>query len=96
MQRLFTMEVRVDYKDETSMETFEKAIVQAALTINAQASLLKDHMKPQTILYSHDFQKGHRDIPIVPENAEKAAALAADGGEDVSPDLLDALNHDSN
>lgn len=94
MQRLFTIEVRVDYKDDNKQGVMEKAMQQAARHIYANAALLSDHIKPQVVLYSHDYFTGHKDIPLLTDDvasgAEQVGGSVADEG--VSSDMLAAVN----
>lgn len=94
MQRLFTIEVRVDYKDDNKQGVMEKAMQQAARHIFTNASLLSDHIKPQVVLYSHDYFTGHKDIPLLPDDVASGSgggAVGVDSADDVSPELYAAL-----
>jgi hypothetical protein len=94
MQRLFTIEVRVDYKDESKQEIMKKALQQAARHIYASANLLKDHIKPMIVVYSHDYFSGHHDIPLLEDDIEAVGnSLLSDEMKDegVSKEMLDAL-----
>lgn len=64
MQKLFTIEIRVDFRDEDKIPLMQKAIQQAARHVYAQAALLGDAVKPQVVIYGHDYFTGHSDIPL--------------------------------
>ncbi len=95
MQRLFTIEVRVDYKDESKQEVMKKALQQAARHIYASANLLKDHIKPMIVVYSHDYFSGHHDIPLLEDDIAVGESLLGEEMQDegVSKEMLDALKN---
>lgn len=64
LQRLFTIEIRVDFKDEDKLPIFKTLIQQAGRHVYGQGALLQDGVKPEIVIHSHDFFKGHQDIPL--------------------------------
>lgn len=68
MQRIFTIECRVDFRDEDKLPLFKQICQQAAHTVYAQAGFLGDGVKPEIIVHSHDFYIGHQDIALFDEN----------------------------
>ena len=81
MSVLFTIELRVSYSDDEKYKIAKRVIQQVALQANAQATkLMDDGDKSEVIIHSHDFEHGHRDVPILlaPENdAEMSLRFAA-------------------
>lgn len=73
MMRLYTIEIRVDFKDEDKLPLFEKLIVQAGRHVYGQSALLGDGVKPEIVMHAHDFFKGHQDIALFDD-----AVLAGD------------------
>ena len=91
MQRQFTIELRVDYADETKNKTMRQSMAQAARHLLATAELLSDGQTPQAVMFSDDFFTGHEEIPLMEDVIGKA--IEKHGGEDggVSQELLEAL-----
>jgi hypothetical protein len=98
MQRLYTIEVRVDFRDESKLPVMKKAIQQAARHVYSQAGLLGDAVKPNVIVFSHDFYNGHQDIALLEDSVlsgEQAiteagnSALSAPPAENAMPIAAD-------
>lgn len=69
LQRLFTIEIRVDFRDETKLPLFERIIQQAGRHVYGQSALLGDGVKPEIVIHAHDFFKGHQDIALFDDAA---------------------------
>ena len=89
MQRLFTIELRVDYRDEAKNKIMEKAVQQAARHVYSTAGLLADNVKPQVVLYSHDYYTGHAEIPLLDDDI--AAGNRALEEVSISAEMAEAL-----
>jgi hypothetical protein len=90
MQRMFNIEVRVDYADSDKNEEMKRAVRRAARHILAQAQLLADAVQPQAVAYADDFFSGHQEIALLEDDI--GAALDEHGHEEhaVSQDLINA------
>lgn len=86
LQRLFTIECQVDFRDESKLGLFEKIIQQAARHIYGQSALLGDGVKPEIVIHGHDFFKGHTDIALFDDTilAGDAAIQEASAPKDVT------------
>lgn len=98
MQKTFSLELRVDFKDKDKFDVMRKLFQQAALHLAAQADLLMDHVKAQAAVFDDDFFSGKQQISILDDTWEQGkqqmAALdpvAAAEEERPSADLLAAL-----
>lgn len=80
MQRLFTIEIRIDFRDESKLPVMQKAIQQAARMVYSQAGLLGDAIKPEIVIYGHDFFKGHIDIPLFDDDVALGAKAITEAG----------------
>lgn len=80
MQRLFTIEVRVDFRDESKIPLFTKAIQQAARHVYAQSALLGDGVKPEVVIYSHDYFSGHADIALFDDDILDGTTAITEAG----------------
>ena len=80
MQRLFTIEIRVDFRDEDKLPLMQKAIQQAARHVYSQAGLLGEAVKPEVVIYSHDYFAGHSDIPLFDDDIASGAAAITEAG----------------
>jgi len=80
MSVLFTIELRVSYRDNEKYILAQHVVQLAALHAHAQATkLVDDGDKPQVVIHSHDFEHGHRDVPLMelsPENAAERASMS--------------------
>lgn len=68
-QRLFTIEVRCDFKDplpgeHDPIELMKKVVQQAARQVYSSSALVSERVRPEIVIYSHDWFKGHADIPL--------------------------------
>lgn len=91
MDRLYTMELRVDFKDDMKRATMERAFRQAARHINATAALLADHIKPQMIVFYHDYMAGHKELNLLETSDGPMPVLADAEDPGVSEELLEAM-----
>lgn len=64
MMRLFTIEIKVDFRDEDKLPLFKQIIQQAGKHIYGQSALLGDGIKPEIAIHAHDFFLGHQDIAM--------------------------------
>lgn len=62
--RIYTIEIRVDFKNEENFPIFQQAVQQAAHMLYAQSDLLGEVIKPEMVVYSHDYFTGHKDIGL--------------------------------
>jgi hypothetical protein len=103
-QVLFTIEARVDFRDESKIPLFKQLMQQAARLVLTQAGLLGDAVKPEVVVYSHDYFKGHQDIAMFDDDIMHGAqaitdasnlltepAPAGDEAKEISPALLEAI-----
>lgn len=94
MQRMFTIELRVDFSDNEKLEPMKQAIRAAAKHVNATALLISDNPKAtQIAIYSEDFFSGNEEIALLEDTiaiglAETGQAV---GDEGVSDELAGAL-----
>jgi len=97
MQRMFSIELRVDYADADKNETMRTALQHAARHVFATAQLLADNgVKPQIALYSDDFFAGHEEIAlledVIQQGLDQQAGGEATANEDgVSSELAAAV-----
>lgn len=105
VQRLFTIEISVDFRDEDKLPVFESIIQQAGQLVYAQSALLGDGVKPNIVMHAHCFFKGHQDIALfadgvaagveaVPESSglgPSAASASAPDKRDESAGFSDEL-----
>lgn len=68
VQRLYTIEFRVDVKDESKLDVIEALGKQAACHVLGQCALLGDHIKPEVVFFSHDYFYGHRNIAVLDDD----------------------------
>lgn len=80
MQKLFTIEVRVDFRDEDKLPLMQTIVQQAARQVIAQAGLLGDVVKPQVAIYGHDYFVGHADIPMFDDDIATGQRAITDAG----------------
>lgn len=104
-QQLFTIECRVDFRDESKIPLFKTLIQQAARLVITQAGLLGDGVKPEVVIYSHDYFKGHQDIALFDDDISKGGLAITEAGnlltdsapasappeQEISPELIAAL-----
>lgn len=91
MQRLFTVECRVDFRDETKVDVAKAIMQSAAQLVMGQMGLLGDAVKPEMAIYSHDYFTGHEDIPLFDQQA-LAGQAAIDAAAGPSADDVAMLN----
>lgn len=77
-QQLFTIEARVDFRDKEKIPLFQKLIQQAARLVITQAEMLGDSVKPEVVIYAHDYFKGHQDIKLFDDDIMNGAAALTD------------------
>jgi hypothetical protein len=81
MKVLFTIELRLACNDDNKYILAQRAVQQAALQAYAKAAMMDGGDKPEVTIYSHDYENGHRDVPLTelsPENdAEMSLRFAA-------------------
>ncbi len=65
MQRVFTLELRVDFKDKEKMDLVRTLMAQAAREVYAGSALLTDHIKPQVAIFSDDFFQTHEELSLL-------------------------------
>lgn len=65
MQRMFTIEVRVDYADNDKNQAMKETLQQCARHAYATAVLLNDGVKAQVAIFSDDFFSGHEEIMLI-------------------------------
>jgi hypothetical protein len=74
MQVLFTIELRVACDNDNKYIRVQHAIQQATLQAYAKVGMIEGD-KPEVVISSHDFEKGHRDVPLM-ENDTAMAAMS--------------------
>lgn len=65
MLRVFTLELRVDYRDKEKLELVRTIMAQAAREVYGSAALLNDHIKPQVAIFSDDFFQTHEELALM-------------------------------
>jgi hypothetical protein len=65
MQRMFTIELRVDYADPGKNDAMRNALRHCARHAYAQAQLLADGVKPEVAIFSEDFFAGNEEISLL-------------------------------
>lgn len=78
-QVLFTIDIRVDFRDESKLPLFKKIVQQAAQHVFAQAGLLGDAIKPEIVIHSHDYMVGHAEIALFDADIAAGSAAIGDG-----------------
>lgn len=95
MQRMFTIELKVDYADKDKNQVMREACQKAARHMLATASLLSDGVKPQVVSFSDDHFDGHALIPlfddVIKKGEDELTAAGVAEEEAVSPELMAAL-----
>src|ERR1035437_5238313 len=94
MQRMFTIELRVDYADAEKNDAMRTAIRQAAQHVNATACLLTDGVRPGIAVFSDDFYAGREEIGLIQETIQKGIdSIQGDPADEggVSDEMLNAL-----
>ncbi len=72
MQRVFTLELRVDYRDKDKLGLIRAIMSRAAREVYGAAALLNDHIKPQVAIFSDDFFQTHEELALMPGVGEEA------------------------
>jgi hypothetical protein len=94
MQRMFTIEIRVDYADPDKNDAMRTACRQAGQHVNATACLLADGVKPDIAIWSDDFFAGRDEIELIEDTIQKGLdSIQGDAISDapVSDEMLNAL-----
>lgn len=92
--RMYSIEIRIDLKDERRHEAAEQIMRKYAKQIFAAFGLIRDHQKPQVTVYAHDHTVGHKDIAL--NDMDAASRASASSGEDdaglaLAKELAEAL-----
>lgn len=64
MERVFTLELRVDHSDTKMFELYHSIIAEAARKVYGASALLKENIKPQVAIFSDDFFQTHEEINL--------------------------------
>lgn len=80
VQRLYTIEFRVDVKDESKLDVIEALGKQAACHVLGQCALLGDHVKPEVVFFSHDYFHGHRNIAVLDDDVMNGMRAVTEAG----------------
>lgn len=86
-QRLYTVEIKVDFKDEDKFPLFEKILQQGAQMMFGQGAILNDGVKPEIALYGHDYFKGHADLALFDDDVENGKKAITEAGN-LAPAVL--------
>lgn len=96
--RMFTIEIIVDFKDPIKASEFARCVQIKASEIFGLAGVLKDHVTPQIVVYSHDHDHGHIDLPLITSaecsRAQEDGAASMIAKEEIGEaeqDLINAL-----
>jgi hypothetical protein len=77
MQVLFTIELRVACNNGNNYIRAQHAVQQAALQVYAKVAMMDGGNKPEVAIYSHDYEKGHCDVPLMELSPENDAEMAS-------------------
>jgi hypothetical protein len=77
MTVLFTIELRVACDHDNKYVLATEMIRQAALQAYKRVALMDEGEKPHVVVYAHDYEYGHRDIPLMDFSPEEHAEIAA-------------------
>lgn len=91
MQRQFTIELRVDFADESKKETMKKEMARCARMMLATAKMLSDGQDPEAGLFSDDFFMGHEELNLLDNDMGEALAAPEAQEAPVPQELMDAL-----
>jgi hypothetical protein len=93
-QRMFTVELRVDFADVDKLGPMKKALQQCARHAFATAQLISDNPKStRIVVYSDDFFSGHEDIALLDDDIQKGLddAGGKDDGGTIDASLMAAV-----
>lgn len=71
MRRTYTLEVKIDFDDESRHDQMRKVLREAGRSAYALAMLLADNRQPQIALRSEDFFEGTQEILIKDDDDEE-------------------------
>ena len=64
MQRVLTLELRVDYRDKEKLDLMKDIMADAARRVYAASAILSDNIKPQVAIFSDDFFQTHEELSM--------------------------------